>query len=215
MVVVNAMFSAASKSEATLLRLYALAFIGLELRNAVALFSRYTISEEQVSDLKKHCKQFFNSCHLFAPRAVTPTIWIIGHVVPEHTRKLREEIGFGLGIGTTQGREANVQIAKQYTWNTVPRNKWQMFFRHEYMHLIWLSKHITTEDSYHETKDSYLPKGVQAGTTCACGEEKLPTSTKCKFCSHQYHSLVESCAKADRLSEEYKRITNTRQHTLM
>ena len=92
---------------------HALTCIGLLLHDAVSLFSRYVVSMEQVDELEQKCRKYFNACVLFLPRPVTPTIWTIGHVIPKHTRKLREEIGFGLGIGTTQGREGKVQVAKE------------------------------------------------------------------------------------------------------
>ena len=66
-----------------------LAYVALQLRDAVLIVSRYTVTvtDEQVKQLRTHCRRFFNACTLLVDRPVTPTMWLIGHVVPEHTKK--------------------------------------------------------------------------------------------------------------------------------
>ena len=87
-------------------------------------------------------------------------MWLIGHVVPQQTQQLKE-IGFGLGMGTAQGRVGKVLVAKKYLEHTTAANKFNLFFRHEYMHLILLSVYDPEEDNCHCNKESYFPPGVQ------------------------------------------------------
>ena len=193
-----------AQTQKSLLRVHALAFVGLQLRDAVALFSRYSITDVQVDQLEKTCRRYFNACVLFLPRSATPTIWTIGHIVPAQTKQLKQELGFGLGIGTTQGREAKVQVAKKYLAHTTPAAKFSLFFKHEFMHLIWLPKHNPTEDSYHKSKQSYLPKGVQDGTTCHCGQPSSNRKKTCAFCSHEFRDLITRSADEGKLCSELK-----------
>ena len=105
-----------------MVHVHGLAYVALQLRDAVLIVSRYTVTDEQVKQLRTHCRRFFNACTLLVDHPVTPTMWLIGHVVPEHTKKMKEEIGFGLGMGTTQGREGKVQVAKKYLEHTTAAN---------------------------------------------------------------------------------------------
>lgn len=66
------------------IKLHIFAFAILSLRNAVSLFSRFNIDEDQLNELDKECKNFI-TCALFLE--VNPTVWKIGHVVPVHVRK--------------------------------------------------------------------------------------------------------------------------------
>ena len=66
---------------------------------------------------------------------------------------LKDEIGFGLGIGTTQGREGKVIVAKKYLKHSTLANKFTILFRHEYMHLFWLTENDPV-DKYRATKQS-------------------------------------------------------------
>ena len=87
-----------------MVHVHGLAYVALQLRDAVLIFSRYTVTNEQVKQLRTHCRRFFNACTLFVDCPVTPTMWLIGHVVPEHTKKMKEEIGFGLDGDHTRER---------------------------------------------------------------------------------------------------------------
>lgn len=205
----------AERDRVRLVRLHFLLYIALQLRDAVSLFSRYKISEADVQVLKEKCRLYYNACALFLPRDPTPTVWIIGHVVPAHVEKLQKEIGFGLGIGTTQGREAKVQVAKKYLEHTVPANKYDLFFRHEYMHLIWLAKYDPQEDTYHRTRQSYLPSGVAEQSVCHCGHAKEEASSTCSFCKHPFRRFIEEAADAGRITDELKAVWAPLEDTLL
>ena len=115
---IDCMLPTAQAQPMHLFHVHALAYIAIKLRDATALFSRYLITDEQLDDLEKSCKSYFHVCHMYLDRPVTPTMWMIGHVIPAHARKLKAEIGFH--IGTTQGREGKVKVAKKYLDHTTP-----------------------------------------------------------------------------------------------
>ena len=167
---IDCMLPTAQAQPMHLFHVHALAYIAIKLRDATALFSRYLITDEQLDDLEESCKSYFHACHMFLDRPVTPTIWMIGHVIPAHARKLKAEIGFH--IGTTQGQEGKVKVAKKYLDHTTPANKFNLFFRHEFMLLVWLAQYDPEGDTYHESKESYLPEGVEEKTACHCSKAK-------------------------------------------
>ena len=70
----------------------------------VSLFSRLAISDEEVSELKTLCTNYFRANAVFF--YVNPTVWTIGHLVPAHTQHKKEKYGFGLGLNSMEGREA-------------------------------------------------------------------------------------------------------------
>ena len=70
----------------------------------MSLFSRVTVSSEQIHSLSEVCSNLFQVAALFLH--CSPTTWTIGHVVPVHARQVHETLGMGLGINTTEGREA-------------------------------------------------------------------------------------------------------------
>lgn len=68
-------------------KLNAMAFQGLKLRNSVSLFSTVTVSPEDVRNLKQECKLYFNACSLFDSK-VYWTSWHIGYAIPYYTEIL-------------------------------------------------------------------------------------------------------------------------------
>ena len=80
------------------------AYLCLCLRNAVSLFSHINISDEEVSRLEQHCCSFVRGYSPFF--CVNPTVWILGHVVPLHTKEMKGKYGMGLGLNSMEGREA-------------------------------------------------------------------------------------------------------------
>ena len=86
-------------------KLHVFAYTGLNLRDSVSLFSRISMSSEQVQSLSQVCSNYFRATGLFLKS--TPTSWTIGHVVPVHAQQLQETLGLGLGINTRrEGRQS-------------------------------------------------------------------------------------------------------------
>lgn len=64
------------------------AYIGVRLRDSVSLFSQIDITAEQLLELRVKCQQYFRANALLLPSMVTPTVWTLGHVVPQHAEHL-------------------------------------------------------------------------------------------------------------------------------
>ena len=78
-------------------------------------------------------------------KGVNPTVWTLGYAIPNHTKKLYEEIGHGLGLNSMQGHEAkHVKLAMyiKNTYNLKKKSRWPTVFRHEYVSLIRRKKWI-------------------------------------------------------------------------
>ena len=84
-------------------RLHTFAYVSLQLRNAVSLFCRMTITGSQLQELTTYCTNYFRACSLFLGK-VTPTVWTIGHVVPVHAKDVNSKYGKGLAITSMEGR---------------------------------------------------------------------------------------------------------------
>ena len=98
------------------------------LCDAVSLFTRINISDEEVSTLQQHCNSFFHGYCLFF--SVNPTVWTLGHVVPFHTKEMKSKYGMGLGLNSMEGREAKHIAISRYCRNTAYLYRWEQIFRH-------------------------------------------------------------------------------------
>ena len=77
--------------------MHVFAYIALQLRNAVSLFSRMTISDGEIQDLTVICRNYYRANALFIGK-VTPTVWTVGHVIPVHTQDVKSKYGKGLAV---------------------------------------------------------------------------------------------------------------------
>ena len=82
--------------------LHLFATIAVNLRDSVSIFSRITVTDEEVIRLKEVASSYFRACALFS--SVSPTTWTIGHCVPVHTKQIKQQLGLGLGVNTMEGR---------------------------------------------------------------------------------------------------------------
>ena len=153
-------------SRGSALRLHSLAFSGLQIRDAAAIYSRVEVSKQQVDTLKTLCQNYFSTnCLLMG--GVSPSVWTLGYAIPYHTNQLFNKLGFGLGLNSMQGREAkHIKLAKhvENTCNVKKSMRWWIVFRHEFVFLIWLGEMGPYSVSYRQEKkkgcDSYIPKGL-------------------------------------------------------
>ena len=67
--IINCLAPNARGSSRRLAVLHSLAYIALKLRDVVALFSRYTITDDEVKDLETKCRLYFNAAVLFSRRS--------------------------------------------------------------------------------------------------------------------------------------------------
>ena len=137
-------------------KLHVFAYRAMNLRDSVSLFSRVTLSSDEVESLGQVCSNFFRATALFL--SCTPTSWTIGPVVTVHAKQIQETLGMGLGINTIKGREAKHISLANFTKNTQFNNRWSQDFRHEYISLFWLRENGRNETVYKNTPDVYIPK---------------------------------------------------------
>jgi hypothetical protein len=55
-----------------------------------------------------------------------------------HTKYMKEQYGFGLGINSMEGREAKHVSIARYSTNSVFHSRWEQIFLHEFVSLLWL-----------------------------------------------------------------------------
>lgn len=113
----------------TKLKIATLVNCGLQLRDAVSLFSRVKMRESEVAKLKIACENFFNANSLLL--RVSPTVWTIGYAIPYHRQILYEKYGLGLGLNSMQGREAKHVKLSQYARHSTHSTRWRLVFRHD------------------------------------------------------------------------------------
>ena len=168
-------------SQGSVLKLHALAFIGLKLRDAASRYSRVDITATIIS--KQICCSSRVWTRLCGPWGMT--------YLTTCTKKLFEELGHGLGLNSMQGREAkHVKLAMyiKNTCNLKKKSRWPTVFRHEYVSLIWLKKMNPYSVSYKQGQgkrsESYIPKSVRKndGRFCQCGLLKC-NNTGCNICT--------------------------------
>ena len=193
MFLINVLENGASGKAAELLHVHA--YLCLCLRNAVSLFSRVNITDEQILELKQHCTNFYRGYWLFF--SVNPTVWTLGCVVPVHTQEMKKSYGLGLGLNSMEGREAKHIAISKYCINTVYAHRWEQVFHHEYISLIWLRTHGYTNVSINSSSTgstlSYLPKRVcsKDPNYCVCGMQKVASVDLCRFCGHGLRKKIE------------------------
>ena len=162
-----------------------------------------------VDNLQTSCKHYFTAYRLLLSK-VNPTIWTIGHAIPYHTKLLFEELGYGLGLNSMQGREAkHIQLAR-YTENTCNVQKhlrWWVVFRHEYICQIWLREMDPFSTTYNESStQSFIPKQVQAEdkAVCYCGMPKQVDSEGCNVCTHELYKAVKETTLSSKIALEIR-----------
>lgn len=191
-----------SIKQSTKVKLHALAFVALELREAAAIYSSVQVDRELVQKLFLKCSNYFNANCLFLGNAVSPTGWTVGYAVPYHCNELFESIGYGLGLNSMQGREAkHIKLAKyvQNTCNVRKSDRWWVVFRHEFVSIVWMRELDPLSTTYQSKKkkpvgSSYIPVRVikKPASHCFCGNvKKLETDIKCAICCSNIISMIE------------------------
>ena len=176
--------------------LHVIAYICLCLRDCVSLFSRINISDDEICRLSRLCHDYFRVNALFF--RVNPTIWTIGHIVPNHTQYMKDKYGLGLGLNSMEGRDAKHIFIAKYSKNTNFFSRWEQIFQHEFVSLIWLRErgfNFSNTRSKSSSVQSYIPKHVSDADEayCYCGLKKMcVTDSKCRFCGDKLRNRIES-----------------------
>ena len=195
-----------SDTEAQNVKLYALAFSGLKLRNACSLMNRVTdIDQKGIDDLEKSCQEYIFCSSLFCT-SVTLSMWTVGFCVPYHSRSLFGAFGSGLGMNTMQGREAKHQKLANYAEFALPKERWEKVFLHEHMSLIWLRQQNPHLVKYSKSKLQYIPKRCYDREFCFCGLPKQQGETGCKHCQSPLMAEIAACVAAKKITVRMRQI---------
>ena len=185
------------------MKLICIVFIAIKLRDCASRFSMYHSTPTVVQELQQMSHDYFTAVVLFTDK-VSCTVWSIGHLVPVHTQGMFDKYGTGLGINTMQGREAkHVQIAS-YAKNSLFKDRWHQVFRHDYISKLWLPIHQPSLLTYHQTKESLIPRRVTTDPQhhCYCGFHKPRCNEKCYYCRHSFMAEVTRSVKEGKPTKE-------------
>lgn len=175
----------------TKLRIATLAYCGLQLRDAVSLFSRVETDQEEITKLKNVCQHFFNANSLLL--RVSPTVWTIGYAIPYHAQILYDKYGLGLGLNSMQGNEAKHVKLSQYSRHATLTGRWQLVLRHDYITCVWIRREDPFHSSYIKSKEKYIPSNINSDGFCYCGFPKGGREQCCKIClSSPYWAVAQS-----------------------
>ena len=181
-----------AKGQSALLTIHVHAYLCLCLRDAVSLFSRVKLTDQQVSDLNFFCTSYYRGHCLYFN--VNPTVWSLGKVVRQHTKEMKAKYGLGLGLNSMEGREAKHIAISKYASKTVYMYRWVQVFRHEYISIIWLREQgYNAKVKLNSITRSYVPKRASNNDPefCSCGFNKIVSEGNCRFCSHQLRKKIK------------------------
>lgn len=166
------------------MKLLAIVYIGIKLRDCAAIFSMYYLNEENLAKLHQLSHDYFTAVALFGH--VSSTVWSIGHLVYPHSKKMFDKFGVGLGINTMQGQEAkHVQIAS-YVRNSLYKKRWSQVFRHDFISKLWLPIQQPSLLVFPRSNYTLIPTRVSKDLQhyCYCGMSKDADAKHCFFCGH-------------------------------
>lgn len=166
------------------MKLLAIVYIGIKLRDCAAIFSMYYLNEENLAKLHQLSHDYFTAVALFGH--VSSTVWSIGHLVYPHSKKMFDKFGVGLGINTMQGQEAkHVQISS-YVRNSLYKKRWSQVFRHDFISKLWLPIQQPSLLVFHQSNYTLIPTRVSKDLQhyCYCGMSKDADAKHCFFCGH-------------------------------
>lgn len=139
-------------------QLHVFAYTTINLRDAVSLFSRVSLSNEQVQSIQKVCSNYFRATALFLTSK--PMTWTIGHIVPLHAKVIHQKLGMGLDINTMEGREAKHVTLAKFTQNTQVSNRWAQVFKHSMSHCFGYRRMGVMKLCTRTQQGCTCPKGV-------------------------------------------------------
>ena len=139
--------SSGSDGQELQLRIAAIAYCCVQLRDAVSYFPRVNIDQVGIDKCKKACQYFFNANMLLLNK-ITPTIWTVGYAIPRHVQIIFDKYGLGLGLNSMQGREAKHVRLAQYAKHSTKTTQWHMVLQNDYIANVWIRKQDPCHTSY-------------------------------------------------------------------
>lgn len=147
----------------------------INLRKLVSYSARITdVTYDDIKQMNSAGRFLFRS-QCFYDSSVTPSLWTFCNVAPVHAKQLLSSYGFGLSIGTMEGREQKHQIIKKYSAKSTYQHRWKYIFRHEYIQNIYLRERGFDQLRYTPQQNKYVPDWKEG---------------HCKSCNLRLNSLV-------------------------
>jgi hypothetical protein len=208
-VAIQELLNVESLSRSIKVKLHALAYVAVELRDATSIYTRVEINKDHLTKLFLHCQNYFSAYSMFLSPQISPTIWTVGYAIPYHTHQIYDQLKYGLGLNSMQGREAkHIKLAKyvENTCNVRKGDRWWVVFRHEYISMIWLRELDPLSITYKKKKEeSYIPARASKQQYCYCGNLKTsPTAEKCSICDNQITALIKKSIVEDKVDMSLK-----------
>ncbi|CAH1794083.1 unnamed protein product [Owenia fusiformis] len=189
-----------SLSNSSLFNVAKFTYAFVHLRICASLFSRVEISQIDVENLEYHARLYFNCVALFFGK-ISLTQWLIGYAIPRHTEEIYEEFGYGLGLNSTQGREAKHRQIKKYVEHSVKSKRWETCLRHDWVENVWLKSNDLSGENYSKNSDKALCIYHEDDSHCLCGNT-LP----CSICSSDVFNLIDTSCKEGKVVDSLKNI---------
>ena len=186
-------------SPAAQLKLAAIAYCCIHLRDAVSYFSRVNITQLEVNMCKNACLHYFNA-NVLLLGSVTPTTWTVGIAIPRHLQILYDRYGKGLGLNSMQGREAKHVRLSQFAKHSTKSKRWPMVLRHDYISNVFIRKHDPGCLLYTKYNVHYIPNETELQSSCYCGFPLDRGVHSCSICSSSIFKDVEKAALAGSLA---------------
>lgn len=211
MEVISTFLEISDLDDNTILKLHSLAYTAMKLRDCVSVFTRVTLTEQDIKDLKENAQLYFNACIIFGNTSACPnTQWTIGYAIPYYTEKLYKETGYGLGLNTTQGREAKHTKLAKFAENAIKSQRWEQVMKHDFISNVWLREQQAKASTQASTKDGtskvqYIPlRCLNDPKYCHCGLSKAVSEAKCTICSSGLMIEIDKSCTSRQLSPQIK-----------
>ena len=172
-------------SESTIKRLFQVFYQSLQLRKIVSYSVRIEDTDFEIQEMMNAGRKLFLSI-AFHETSITPSIWCLSVVAPQHCADTLDQLSLGLGLFTMEGREQKHQQIKKYAHNSTIQSRWPYIFRHEFIQLVYLRELGYDRISYRKRHKVFA--GDFSGEMCLCSLSLV--DHKCSICDSKYITVI-------------------------
>lgn len=190
-------------SETSAKKMHVLAYMAFHLSHLTIIMSKFNPTPNGSELASTHATLYFAAHDLFFQRAGLQE-WTLANIVPAHVGMASVRFSQGLGINSTQGREAKHQAIKSYKSKTSPQTLYSKIMTHEYIDCIYLPTLNPALESYAPSKrDLIVP------IPGCCTDIHVCIDAQSCRCS-QALSVIHACCQARAVTAEAKRWFNVK-----
>ena len=182
-------------------RFHVIAYMAFHLSQVTVIMSKFNPTPDGAELAEKHAGLYFAAHNLFLD-TVGLQEWTLAYVVPAHVRQASDRFDKGLGVNSTQGREAKHQAIKAYKAKTSPQTLYAKIMTHEYIDCLYLPTLDPSLESYTPSKRELIV--LNPGD---CTDIHLCDDPQVCHCS-RYMSIIHSCCQARVVSSEARQWFN-------